>query len=105
MEIKNWENTHVNLGIIKENSSYSIEYISTKPLDIIKVDLSCHFCTTVKSYKDNKLKIKYKSSSIPEHLKLVVDKIPVNKHLTVYYKDGNVEVLTFSGIIKNTKFK
>ena len=93
-----WKNTHINLGILKENSSYKFEFESIEKLDILSAKPGCGNCTFLKEYEDNKLKVTYKSNGISYHLGK--NEQPVNKTITITYQDGTTEVLSFSGIIK-----
>jgi hypothetical protein len=96
--MSNWKNIHISLGILKENKSYSFEFESNKDLDIASAKPGCGNCTSLQGYRDNKLKVTYKSNGIPYHLGK--SEQPVNKTITITYQDGTTEVLSFSGIIK-----
>lgn len=93
-----WKDTHINLGTLKENKSYSFEFESIEKLDIASTKPGCGNCTSLQGYRDNKLKVTYKSNGIPYHLGK--SEQPVNKTITITYQDGTTEVLSFSGIIK-----
>jgi hypothetical protein len=96
--MSNWKNTHISLGVLKENNSYSFEFESIEKLDVLSAKPGCGNCTSLEGYKDNKLKVTYKSNGIPYHLGK--NKQPVNKTITITYQDGTTETLSFSGIIK-----
>ena len=93
-----WKSTHISLGALKENKSYSFEFESNEDLDIASAKPGCGNCTSLQGYKDGKLKVTYKSSNIPYHLGK--NEQPINKTITITYQDGTSDTLSFSGIIK-----
>lgn len=93
-----WKSTHINLGTLKENKSYSFEFESNEKLNIVSAKPGCGNCTFLNGYKDNKLAVTFKSSTIPYHLGKTEQ--PINKTITITYQDGTTETLSFSGIVK-----
>ena len=93
-----WKSTHINLGTLKENKSYSLEFESNEDLDILSAKPGCGNCTSLQGYSNRKLKVTYKSGNIPYHLGK--NEQPINKTITITYQDGSTEVLSFSGVIK-----
>ena len=95
----NWENTEVDLGLLKEGAVVKFTFTSTRPLEISTVQAGCSSCTTIQGYENNKLLIKYEVSSIPKHLSILQDTLETKKDITVVYTDGTSDVLHFKGII------
>lgn len=92
---KNWEQTSVDAGAVTEKEKLTVQFKSTKPLDIVKIEPGCGACTIIKGYKDNVLTVIYKAESIPVHLKRLQSHQTLRKIVVITYKDGNKEVLSF----------
>ena len=97
----NWQQTTINLGIVKESSKNNLTFVSTKKLEIDKVVPSCGTCTFVRKYneKTQKLEVVYVPGKIPPQLRKS-DSIPIRKTITVTYKDGEQEVLSFTATLQ-----
>lgn len=95
-----WENKNLNLGKVKEYSSINIhfELLESKNYENIEsVRPCCGSCTTIKSIDSQGIKAVFDVGEIPAHLNNVWE---FNKCITIYYKDGNSEVLTFKGKVE-----
>ena len=96
--MKNWKETTINLGSVKQNTTKIITFESTRLLDIVSVTPGCPGCTKFVDYKDNLLTIKYIADSIPKHLR--GEGATINKIVTIQYEDHTEEVLRFIGFLK-----
>lgn len=96
--MKNWKETTVNLGSVKQNTTKIIKFESTRLLDIVSVTPGCPGCTKFVDYKDNILTIKYTADSVPKHLKN--EGSTINKTVTIQYEDHTEETLSFIGFLK-----
>lgn len=95
--MKNWINFTKNVGHVKQQTSKMITFESTKPLEISRVEPGCAGCTKFIDYKDNILTIKYDAPEFPRHI--AHKDVIINKTVTVYYEDGNKDVLKFVGFL------
>ena len=94
----NWINNPLDLGIIKENTAYNFEFIAAKTLEIESAKAGCSSCTSLHGYSEGRLRVKYKSSSIPIHLNSREQR--VEKNIVVKYRDKTTEVLKFTAIVR-----
>ena len=97
MSGENWKNYNINIGQVKEDSSVTFEFESNKTLDIKKIEPGCAGCTVIGGYKDNKLKVTFKSGKIPYHI--TTKSQSVIKTIFVYYNSGETEILRYNAII------
>lgn len=96
-----WEQKSINIGTIREKQKVSVVFRTTKDISdlVLQFVPRCGSCTTIEKYKDNKLELIYKASTIPYHLG--ISNQPINKFVDVYYKDGSVDTLEIKGEILN----
>jgi len=94
--MKNWEQESIDAGAVKQGGKLTVTFKSTRPLDIVKISPGCTACTIIKGYEDGVLTAVYKAESIPAHLRRVLTHQTVKKIITVTYKDGSKEVLSFT---------
>jgi len=98
----NWEQTKIDLGLVREKQTIRFAYKAIKELDVVNFTPSCGGCTTIDGFKNSVLVVKYKGESIPTHIllegKTTIDYI---KTIRVTYRNGVEEVLTF--VVKITK--
>lgn len=92
----NWKNYTINLGTIKQNTKHTLEYESTRPLDIYKVSPGCTQCTKIKGYSNNKLTAVYSVSNLPIQLRNNPGYQNVRKVIVVTYQDGSKNILSFT---------
>lgn len=92
----NWKNKKIDIGLVSENTTTEVQFISLEPLDIDHVEPSCGSCTKFIDYKNNILTLHFKTQK-PKHL---IGKVtPISKYVTVYYTDGSSDKLTFTGTL------
>lgn len=89
-----WEKTEVNLGNIKEGSINKFTYLLINPKKISRVSPGCSGCTKVK-LENNVLKVTYKASRIPVHIRKSQNFQYVTKYITVFYEDNTNDILKF----------
>lgn len=92
----NWKRYTINLGTIKQNTKHTLEYESTRPLDIYKVSPGCTQCTKIKGYSNNKLTAVYSVSNLPIQLRNNPGYQNVRKVIVVTYQDGSKDILSFT---------
>jgi hypothetical protein len=94
----NWKETKINIGDLAEMKSTEITFKATSKITKIdKIIPGCKACTTV-NYNEAKkeLYVTLTLGQIPIHLRNKKE-IPFRKTITVYYKNGNLEVLEIIG--------
>lgn len=96
----NWENYVVNIGNVKQKTTHLIKFKSLHHLDIDRVALSCTSCTKFIDYEKNELTLQYKGDEFPKHLMSTEDTIPIEKWVTIYYKNGLKDELRFIGTLR-----
>ena len=96
--MNNWKNYTTNLGNVKQNTSRTFTFESTKSLEISRVQPGCASCTKFIDYKNNILTLKYDAPMYPIHLGN--NEQVINKEVTVYYEDGTQDKLKFVGFLK-----
>lgn len=95
-----WKNKHINLGVVRTNNKVTINFYSQEELDIVNMTPSCG-CTKPKYIKEEKrLEVIYNPGSIPMHLRHNGSFSPT-KTITVWYANGDKDVLTFTALITN----
>ena len=96
----NWKKKVINLGTIPVGKKQTIIFESTSPLDIKTILTSCG-CTIPKYDKGKKqLTITYTPGTVPIHLRHQ-GLYSSRKTITIYYKTGETEVLSFNAKITN----
>lgn len=101
MEAKYWKEGTINFGEKPTNTTINVIFQSTEDIpDILDIRPECG-CTLVKYDEKNKtLTAVYRSKDIPYHLKKY-GFYSVKKYITIDYKNGEHDVLTLHGIIKD----
>lgn len=96
----NWVQNIINLGQVKESSKNNLTFVATKKLDILKATPSCGTCTFVRKFNEKTLKLEvvYVPGKIPPQLRKS-ESIPIRKTITITYKDGTEEVLSFTAML------
>lgn len=96
----NWEQTTINLGEVKESSKNNLTFVATKNLDILGIKPSCGSCTFIRKFNPVTLKLEvvYVPGKIPPQLRSRTG-LNVRKTITVAYKDGTEEKLTFTATL------
>lgn len=96
----NWISKHLDIGEVKINKEVTIEFKfdgDAKPIKNLNSSCGC----SIPYYDEvNKLvRVKFTPGAIPVHLKKFQDFYVIsNKTVTIRYKDGSQDVLSFSGI-------
>lgn len=91
--MSNWKKTVINIGEVKEKTEKLFNFEPTKELKIDKIQATCTCTKAV--FKDNLLKVTYKATYIPNHLKSL-GYFNTEQYIIVYYNDGAREVLKFN---------
>ena len=94
----NFEATRIDLGLIKGKSKQEIIFKAKRSLDIAGLKPSCGCSSAVYKKFKRQLVINYKPGTVPSQVKAQF--MTVYKTIDVLYKDGSVEVLTFSAQIE-----
>ena len=89
-----WEKKIIDIGPVKVGTKLDIIFKATRPLEIENIKVGCTCTKYHYSNKDNVLLVKYKAGSIPFHLR-AVGFYTISKTLSIYYKDGTMDVLSF----------
>ena len=98
--MQNWLNKNINLGTIRVGQKQNIIFESTSPLDIKTILTSCG-CTVPKyDMGKKKLTVTYTPGTVPIHLRHQ-GFYSSRKTITIYYKTGETEVLSFNAKITN----
>lgn len=95
-----WKNKNLNLGKVKEFSKIQLFFELENNENFKKIITAkpcCGSCTTIISLDSQGIKAVFDVGEIPAHLNNVWE---FNKCITVYYEDGNAEVLTFKGKVE-----
>lgn len=90
----NWERNHLSLGEIKEKQKKRISFKALKDLDVHSVVAGCSCISPEYNPEKRELTLTYKAASISYHL-AKIGKQTMYKTITVYYKDGTAEKLSF----------
>lgn len=93
--LKKWVKNNIDLGVIKQNRTYNLQFESIEELDIDTIHPKCGTCTTILGYKDKILKVRYTSSTIPTDIMLLQGYLLVKKGIVITYRDGLKEELYF----------
>lgn len=94
----NWEKSTINLGFVEENTKINFKFVASKDLEIISYKPGCGSCTFIKGFKDGELNVTFVPGKVPVHLISSVKAkgfLEVRKTITVKYKDGKEEILSF----------
>lgn len=95
-----WESRHLDLGVVRTNKKVTINFYAKEELNVVNMTASCG-CTKPKWIAEEKrLEVIYNPGSVPMHLRHT-GKFSTNKSITIWYADGNKDVLTFSALIVN----
>lgn len=97
----NWEKTHLLVGTVKENTKTNVVFKATKVLHIANMVSSCQCMSTKYNAKSGVLSTVFKSGHIPPHLYRIGIQTLV-KYITVYYKDGTSDILSFEVQVKKS---
>ena len=93
-----WKNLSIDIGEVNPNVELNIIFeplIDINDISEIKPSCGCN----VPKIKNNKLYISYTPSEIPYHL-LERGYYEINKTISVIYKNGEIDILSFSGKCK-----
>lgn len=95
----NWKTKHINLGVIKAHLKKEIIFVPEGNInDIVSMTSSCG-CSVPKKI-DGKVVVVYTPTSVPFHLQSKGE-YKTTKNITVNYKDGTKDILSFTAIVKN----
>jgi len=93
--IKKWEKDVIDLGVVKTHSRHTITFRCLEDLeDFTGITPSCN-CASANRV-NNDIVVVYKTGDIPQHIN---SPYKINKEITVHYKDGQSDVLTFRGTV------
>ena len=105
--MSHWIDTTINLGTMQEKTKRVFAFNLKEGFDksdVIETKPSCASCTSIVSFEDNELVVVFASSTIPQHLSATTKSWDTKKYITVQYKNGETETLTFTAkILKNKK--
>lgn len=99
--MENWENKVIDAGKVFEGKSKQVVFQATENIpEIHKLYSSCG-CTQP-SYDEStkKLRVTYNAKKVSMHLRTTTRQMKVSQSVTVTYKDGTKDVLSFSVIVK-----
>ena len=94
----NFTQKQINLGEITVGKKQTVIFQATRELDIINLESSCGCSKPSYSKENNQLIVIYTPGSIPKHLQSV-GRYNTTKSITITYKDGTSEVLSFKATI------
>lgn len=95
----NWQNKHINLGVIKAHSKKVLTFVADGELNNVSSMVSSCGCSSPKQV-DNTIVVTYTPGSVPFHLQ-AKGEYKTTKNITVYYIDGTQDVLSFTATVKN----
>ena len=97
--MSNWKEQSIDIGIVRHNEKKLIKFISTKHLDIARVQTGCSMCTKFIDYKNNELILQYTGEERPYHLKNINSGLYISKFVHIYLEDGSIDTLTFNATL------
>lgn len=93
-----WENKEIDLGDIPENKRMTMVFKPKSDLSNIESLTSSCGCSKPE-ITEKGVKVHYKSGRIPKHLQKYNSQA-IRKTITVVYRDGSKDILSFKGVIK-----
>lgn len=93
-----WKEPDKSLGRVEPYKETKFRYAYTGNKVVDTITPSCSSCTKVK-LKGDVLHVSFTTGAYPQHLRTNTDNLSFNYKITVLYKDGTNDVLTFNGVL------
>jgi hypothetical protein len=95
----NFKEIYKDIGEVNVGIRYTIIYEALHKLDIETITTTCGCTKAGYSPDTNEVTLIYKPKPIPKHLSHKNEYVVI-KPVTIYYKDGRSETLTFKATVK-----
>lgn len=94
MQVEDYfENPDLYIGELKEGQSKEFSFNIKKPLDIVHITESCGYCTKIKFFNDEEIRVVYLGETIPKHI--LQKEILTKKNIYVHLEDGETLLISF----------